>query len=232
MIEHALGSLHKVQRLAKIKMKRPRIRFSYNPEPILSKIAHSLTRAVYKPTYIGFENIPETGAAIIICNHVSYMDGPIIDAGTKRNVRYIIDQDIYNVPGVHYLMKLDKAIPIAPNRKSVEAAFDEISNGLKNGDVICIFPEGSLTYTGGLGRFRPGIEWIIKRDQVPIIPIALSGLWGSVFSRKYLRAPFRLFPRHWGLKVVAKCGPAIDPTKTRIDVNHLQEIVLKLKYSI
>lgn len=232
MREFALDSLHKLGHLAKIKMKLPQLRFSFNPEPILSKIAHKLTRAVYKPTYIGFDNVPETGPAILICNHVSYMDGPIIDAGCRRSVRYIIDDDIYKLPVVNYLMKLDKAIPIAPNRKSVEAAFDEISAGLKAGDVICIFPEGSLTYTGGLGRFRPGIEWIIRRDAVPVIPIALSGLWGSVFSRKYLKSSFRLFPRHWGLKVIAKCGPAIDPTKTKIDVNYLQEVVLKLKYSI
>lgn len=211
-------------------MKRPSLKFDINPEPILSKIAHNLTRAVYKPTYIGFENVPETGPVILICNHVSYMDGPIIDAGCKRSIRYIIDQDIYNVPGVHYLMKLDRAIPIAPNRKSVEAAFDEISAGLRAGDAICIFPEGSLTYTGGLGRFRPGIEWIIKRDPVPVVPLALSGLWGSVFSRKYLRSPMRWMPRHWGLKITAKCGPAIDPKD--VDVNYLQEVILKLKYSI
>lgn len=205
---------------------------SYDPAPLLRAVAHRLTRAVYKPHYIDFHHIPESGPAIIICNHVSYMDGPIIDAGCKRNIRYIIDEDIYKLPGVHYLMKLDRAIPIAPNRKSVERAFDEISAGLKAGDLICIFPEGFLTFTGGLGRFRPGIEWIIKRDPVPIIPMALSGLWGSVFSRKYLRSSLRWLPRHFGLKVVAKCGPAIDPTQTKVDVNYLQQVVLKLKYSI
>ncbi len=214
---------------------RPRLRlpdggFKLDPEPILRKIAHKLTLWVYRPRYIGFENIPEKGGAIIICNHVSYMDGPIIDAGCKRIVRYLIDEDIYNIPGVHYLMKLDRSIPIAPNRKSVERAFDEISNGLKNGDLICIFPEGFLTFTGSLGRFRPGIEWIMKRDPVPVIPMALSGLWGSVFSRKYLKSPFRWFPRHWGRKVTAICGPAIPPEK--VNVNYLQEVVLRLKYSI
>lgn len=206
---------------------------SFDPAPLLRFIAHGLTRKIYKPTYIGFEHIPETGPAILICNHVSYMDGPIIDAGCKRLVRYIIDEDIYNTPGVHYIMKLDRAIPIAPNRKSVEKAFEEVSNGLKNGDIICIFPEGFLTFTGGLGRFRPGIEWMIKRDPVPIIPMALSGLWGSVFSRKYLKSALRWLPRHWLRgQVICKCGPAIDPTKTPITVNYLQEIVLRLKYSI
>ena len=204
--------------------------FSFNAEPLYRKIAHTLTLKVYKPHYIGFDNIPPQGPAILISNHVSYMDGPIIDAGCKRRVRYLIDEDIYHVPGIHHLMVLNRAIPIAPNRKSVEAAFDQISAGLKAGDLICIFPEGFLTFTGGLGRFRPGIEWIIRRDPVPVIPIALSGLWGSVFSRKYAQSFFRLWPRKWGRRVTAICGPALAPEN--ITVNYLQDVVLKLKYAI
>lgn len=204
---------------------------SINLAPIYRLIANKLTRFIYRPHYIGFENIPETGPVVIISNHVSYMDGPIIDAGCKRHVRYVIDEDIYHLPGVHYFMNLDRAIPIAPNRKSVEHAFDLISEGLRAGDVICIFPEGFLTFTGGLGRFRPGIEWIIKRDPVPVIPIVLSGLWGSMFSRKYLKSFLRWMPRHWLRgKVIAKCGPAIAPKL--VTVNYLQDVVLKLKYSI
>ena len=199
-------------------------------EPTYRKLIYKLTRSVYKPQYIDFDLIPDSGPAVLIANHVSYVDGPIIDAGCKRPARYLIDEDIYNIPGVHYLMKLDRAIPIAPNRKSVEAAFDAISEGLRAGDLICIFPEGSLTFTGGLGRFRPGIEWIIKRDPVPVIPIALSGLWGSVFSRKYLNSPLRWIPHHMDLKVIAKCGPVIPPEK--VHVNYLQEALLRLKYSI
>lgn len=214
--------------LPRLPDKLPRMKFTL--EPIYRKIAHSLTLWVYKPTYIGFENIPETGPAILISNHVSYVDGPIIDAVCKRKVRYLIDEDIYHTPILHHLMELDRAIPIAANRKSVEAAFDQISEGLKNGDLICIFPEGYLTFTGSLGRFRPGIEWIMKRDPVPVIPIALTGLWGSVFSRKYMKSPFRWWPRKWGRRVTAICGAPIPPEK--VTVNYLQEVVLKLKYSI
>lgn len=206
-------------------------KFSFDPAPIYRAIAHGIVRWIYKPTYIGMENIPATGPAILICNHVSYMDGPIIDAGCPRRVRYIIDEDIYHAPGVHYFMSMDRAIPIAANRKSVERAFDEISNGLKNGDVICIFPEGFLTFTGGLGRFRPGIEWIIKRDQVPVVPMALAGLWGSIFSRKRLKSALRWLPQEWLRgKVTLICGAPMDP-KT-VNVNQLQDVVLKLKYSI
>lgn len=190
-----------------------------------------LTRFAYNPQYIGMENIPETGGVILISNHVSYMDGPIIDAGCKREVRYVIDEDIYNAPGVHFLMSRYNAIPISPNRKSVERAFDMISQSLRDGHVVCIFPEGFLTFTGGLGRFRPGIEWIIKRDPVPIVPIALYGLWGSVFSRQYRGSFRRFYPRRWLRgKVVVKAGALIDPSLAKVNV--LQDIVMKLKYTI
>jgi len=192
-------------------------------------IAHVFVRLVYRPKYVGFENIPETGGAIIISNHVSYMDGPLIDAGCKRNLRYVIDETIYNFPLIHYLMILNRAIPIAPNHKSVQAAFDEISAGLKAGDLICIFPEGFLTFTGGLGRFRGGVESIIKRDPYPIIPISISGLWGSIFSRKFRGSWKRLIPRNPMQKVVLKCGQPIAPENA--NVNYLQAAVLRLKYS-
>ncbi len=198
---------------------------------ILKGAIHGLTSFVYKPRYIDFDKIPANGPAILISNHVSYMDGPIINAGCKRHVRYVIDEDIYNLPLVHFIMSRAQAIPIAPNRKSVERAFDMISDALRDGGIVCIFPEGFLTFTGGLGRFRPGIEWIIKRDPVPVIPIALAGLWGSVFSRQYHGSWRRLLPRRW-LRghVVAKCGNPVDPGHSR--VNELQDIVMKLKYSI
>ena len=215
------------------KQKNMRLHFNFDISRFYRKIAHSLTRFVYNPHYIGLENIPKTGAAILISNHVSFVDGPIIDAGIYdfcgRHVRYVIDEDIYHLPAVHYLMKKAKAIPIAPNRKSVEAAFDAISEGLRAGDLICIFPEGFLTFTGGLGRFRPGIEWIIRRDPVPIIPMSLSGLWGSVFSRKFLGSWKRFIPLGWHHPVTVKVGSPISPENA--DVNHLQEIVLRLKYS-
>jgi 1-acyl-sn-glycerol-3-phosphate acyltransferase len=215
---------------AKPRQRRLRLVSSFDPAKHLRKIAHSLTLGVYKPRYIGFDNIPKTGPAILVCNHVSYMDGPIIDAGCGRPVRYLIDNDIYHYPGIHYLMELNKSIPIAYNRKSVEKAFDDISQALKDGDLVCIFPEGFLTYTGSLGRFRPGIEAIAKRDPVPVIPIALSGLWGSIFSRKYLKTPMMDWFKHWGEPVTAICGDPIPADK--VNVNTLQEVILKLKYSL
>lgn len=204
---------------------------SFDIKPLLRFIIHGITRWAYKPTYIGFENIPQTGPAILVCNHVSYVDGPIIDAGLNRNVRYLIDYEIYKIPVIKQILNMTKAIPIVYNRKGVEKAFDDISEGLRAGDLVCIFPEGFLTFTGSLGRFRPGIEFISKRDpDVPVIPMAISGLWGSMFSRKYMKSRFRWWPRKWGRRVTVICGPAIPSDK--VTVNYLQEVVLRLKYSI
>ena len=199
-----------------------------NPEPFYRFIAGVATRLIYRPQYSGFEHLPARGAAILISNHVSYVDGLIIAAACKRSVRFVIDGLIYDLPVVNYFMRHNRAIPILPRRDSVVAALEEISAGLKAGDLICIFPEGQLTYTGSLGRFRPGIESIIKRDPVPIYPIALSGLWGSVFSRKYLKKPLRWLPRGWPKNIRAVCGEAIPPEQAT--VNHLQKSVLRLKY--
>ena len=192
--------------------------------------ARVLAHILYRPKYYGFDRIPETGAALLICNHVSYVDGLLIHAGCKRPVHFVIDQNIYNVPGVHFFMKLNGSIPIAPKREVVESALDQISQYLQQGELVCIFPEGRLTYTGSLGRFKPGIEFIIKRDPVPVYPIALNGLWGSIFSRKYLKARFRWFPRTLRREVQAICGEPIQPEDVKI--NRLQEIVLKLKYAL
>lgn len=196
------------------------------------KGASFLIRLFYRTRYYGFEKIPAEGAAVLIANHVSYVDGLFIHAACNRQVHYIIDQEIYELPGVNYFMKLAGAIPIAPKRESVENALNLVSEYLKQGELVCIFPEGRLTYTGSLGRFRPGIEAIIKRDPVPVYPIALHGLWGSVFSRKYIKARFRWLPRKLFKRreVLAICGNPIPPEE--VQVNKLQKIVLELKYML
>jgi 1-acyl-sn-glycerol-3-phosphate acyltransferase len=200
----------------------------WNPEPFYRLIAKSVAVAIYNPKYTGFEQIPATGPAILICNHVSYVDGLIIAAGCNRAVRFIIDTHIYSLPLVHYFMRYNRAIPILPTRESVTNALEEISAGLKAGDLICIFPEGQMTYTGGLGRFKPGIEAMVKRDPVPVYPIALTGLWGSVFSRKFLGSFKRYIPKKSTPRVHAICGAPIEPTQ--VTINGLQEKVLRLKY--
>lgn len=197
-------------------------------EPVYRAIFSHVTRWIYRPVYIGFEQIPATGPVVIVSNHVSYADGLIIAAALRRPVRYVIDGVIYRLPLVHYFMTLARAIPILPRRDSVEAALRDIAAGLAAGDAICIFPEGQLTYTGSLGRFRPGIEHIIRQTPVPVYPVALMGLWGSVFSRKYRKSQLRFIPRRLRRHVRAVCGAPIPPQE--VTVNRLQQAVLALKY--
>ena len=214
--------------LKKIPLSGFRLKWKWEPEPFWRGLAKLTAKAIYNPKYTGFDQIPQTGPAIIISNHVSYMDGLIIASGCNRPVRFIIDTHIYNVPLVHYFMKYNRAIPILPTRESVTHALEEVSAGLKAGDLVCIFPEGQLTYTGSLGRFKTGIESMIKRDPVPVYPVALTGLWGSIFSRKFLGSWKRFIPKRFTPRVHAICGAAIAPE--HVSVNRLQEAVLRLKY--
>ncbi len=205
-----------------------------NPIPFYTWAARWMVHVLYRVTFKGFHHLPKTGGAMLISNHVSYMDGVVINAAVqgsvKRPVRYVIDEKIYRTQPIHYFMKLNNAIPIAPNRASVEQAIATISDALKNDELVCIFPEGMLTHTGNMTRFRFGIEWIIDHTPAPIYPIALKGLWGSIFSRKYKRSRFKFVPRKFRMKVTAVCGQAIPPERAK--VSHLQRVIMDLKNGI
>jgi 1-acyl-sn-glycerol-3-phosphate acyltransferase len=209
--------------------KSPQFSFSRGVlAPFYRISARCLAKLIWKPECTGFDKIPSEGPVLMIANHVSYVDGVLMYAACNRPVRFLMDGDIYNLPIVHHFMSLANAIPILPNRESVTKAFADVSDALKAGEVVCIFPEGQLTYTGSLGRFRPGIESIVKRDPVPVYPVAISGLWGSIFSRKYRRARFRWWPRHFHAKIQIICGdPILAP---EVNVNRLQREVLRLKH--
>jgi 1-acyl-sn-glycerol-3-phosphate acyltransferase len=192
--------------------------------------AKVIVRILYRVNLIGFsEHFPKEGPCIVISNHVSYMDGMILNYACPRKVRFVIDEEIYKTPGVHHFMSIDRAIPILPTKDSVKKALQKISDGLKAGDIICIFPEGQITYTGHMIRFKLGIEWIVKNDPVPIVPVALIGLWGSIFSRKYRKEKWRFIPRFFRKKLTVVCGNPIPPSKATI--NHLQREVMRLKSS-
>jgi 1-acyl-sn-glycerol-3-phosphate acyltransferase len=200
-------------------------------EPYYRRGAAWITKLFYHPLYTGFERLPQEGAGMIVCNHVSYVDGLVIQAGCHRSIRFVIDEAIYKTPVVHYFMRHNRAIPILPTRDSIKWALKEIKQGLEDGDLICIFPEGQLTYTGGLSRFKPGIEFILQQNpDVLVYPMALTGLWGSIFSRKYLGSWLRWLPRHYGQPIQAICGEPLSADA--VTVNSLQQEVLRLKYKI
>lgn len=190
------------------------------PRPTMAMLVKGFVFSSYRirrksqASVLGF--VPATGAAVIVCNHVSFIDAMIISAVTPRPIRFVADHMIAKMPVLGRVFYHLGAIPIAPYRvdaATFNRAFEAISQALQDGEVVCIFPEGQVTYDGKLAQFKRGIERIIERDPVPIVPIALSGLWGSFFSRKYGRAMTRPFALGWRAKIDVIHGHIIDATE-------------------
>jgi len=165
--------------------------FMLVPEYLLRFVAWVASRFVYRFQVSGDEHIPTRGAAILACNHVSYVDAVLLMAASPRPIRFLMDHRIFQVPVLGWLFKLAKAIPIAPQKEdpaAYEAAFSAAAAVLREGDLLGIFPEGGITRDGTLQPFKGGIAKILVRAnaeglQVPVIPMALTHLWGSYFSR-------------------------------------------------
>jgi 1-acyl-sn-glycerol-3-phosphate acyltransferase len=156
------------------------------PEYLLRFIAWFLSRLVYRYRVRGDANIPTQGAAVIVCNHVSFVDAVLLMAASPRPIYFVMDHRIFQVPVLGWIFRLAKAIPIAPRKEDPQAyerAFDAASKVLREGDLLAIFPEGGITRDGQLQEFKAGIMKILERDPVPVIPAALTNLWGSYFSR-------------------------------------------------
>ena len=160
--------------------------YSLVPEFLLRFVAWVLVHTFYRIRLVHAERIPETGPAVLVCNHVSYVDALVIMAGSPRPIRFVMDHRIFETPFAGWVFRHAKAIPIAPTHENaalLERAYDTCAEALAQGDLVCIFPEGKLTATGEINAFRHGVTRIVERTPVPVIPMALRGLWGSVFSR-------------------------------------------------
>ena len=185
------------------------------PEFLMRFLAWLLIHSIYRLEKSGLENIPEKGPAMLVSNHVSFVDPVVILGASARPIRFVMDHRIFHTPILSFFFRTGKAIPIAPAKqdpKMLDAAYDEVSRALRNGELVAIFPEGRITDNGELYPFRSGIERIVERDPVPVIPIALRGLWGSFFSRKGGPAFSRLH-RLFGIfrKVAIVAGPPVTP---------------------
>jgi 1-acyl-sn-glycerol-3-phosphate acyltransferase len=160
--------------------------FTLVPEFLMRFLAWLLIHTVHRVSTVDVERIPEEGAAVLVCNHVSYVDAIVILAASPRPIRFVMDHRIFKTPILGFIFRTGKAIPIAPAHEDpwlMEKAFVDVAHALHDGDLVCIFPEGKLTRTGEMNEFRGGIAKIVARSKVPVIPMALRGLWGSVFSR-------------------------------------------------
>jgi hypothetical protein len=140
-----------------------------------------------------------------------------------------MDHRIFAVPLLNFIFRTMRAIPIAPAKEDPalkERAFAEAANALKAGEIVCIFPEGKITDTGEMNRFRPGLQRILEQAPVPVVPMALRGLWGSFFSRSYrgraMRSLRGLFSR-----IALVAGPPLRPEQATPEV--LQQTVFALR---
>jgi 1-acyl-sn-glycerol-3-phosphate acyltransferase len=159
--------------------------YSLVPEFTLRFMAWVLASQIYKIKVSGVEHLPRKGAAVLVCNHVSFVDWLIIASVFKRPARFIMHHSYFKKPWTKWLFRAAKVIPIAPKHEdaaTLEEAYDTIAKEIEEGEVVCIFPEGKLTRDGEMNTFRQGIEKIIERSPVPVIPMALGGMWGSYFS--------------------------------------------------
>ncbi|AAW86160.1 1-acyl-sn-glycerol-3-phosphate acyltransferase [Aliivibrio fischeri ES114] len=170
-----------------------------------------LTHTGYRVSHQHLHHIPDEGGALLVCNHITYMDAFIISGACPRPIRFVMEEEYAELPLIKYFFKLTKVIPInATKSSSIRRAFMEVENALTNGEIVLIFPEGVLTRDGEIGPFLRGMDIILKRSPVPVIPMALRGLWGSFFSRHGGKAILKRPSRCWS-KVEVVAGEPVLP---------------------
>lgn len=200
------------------------------PEFLLRFLAWLLIHSLYRVQKRGVEHIPHEGAALIVCNHVSFVDPVILMAVSPRPIRFVMDHRIFRTPIISFIFRHTRAIPIAPAKEDpamMERAFAEVGQALDAGELVGIFPEGRITDTGEMYPFRPGVTRILERNAVPVIPLALQGLWGSFFSRKDGPAMSKPFRRGLFSKIAVAGAPPVAPDLASPE--NLQEIVARLR---
>jgi 1-acyl-sn-glycerol-3-phosphate acyltransferase len=183
--------------------------YSTVPEFVLRFFIWMLTHTLYRINDKGLDNIPETGPAVLVCNHVSFVDAMLIAGSYQRPIRFVMDRSIAEMKGLKTFFKIAKTIPICSPKADIdtyENAFKRIKEELDDGELICIFPEGKLTTDGEVDTFKSGIERIIKESAVPVVPMALDGMWGSFFSHKSGHALTTRPKRFWS-KVSLTAAP-------------------------
>ncbi|WP_448095970.1 MFS transporter [Luteibacter yeojuensis] len=190
--------------------------FTLVPEFMMRFITWVLVRTLYRVRVDGLKNVPDEGAALVVCNHVSFMDPLILMANVRRPMRFVMYYKIFNLPLLRFVFRTAKAIPIAGRSEDpalMERAFELVDEALANGEVVCIFPEGGITRDGTIQNFRPGVDRILARRPVPVVPLALRGMWGSIFSRRDSALRRARIPRRFWSRIELVGGtplPAAD----------------------
>ncbi|QUJ68250.1 MFS transporter [Photobacterium sp. GJ3] len=186
-----------------------------------------VSHTMYRVSHRQLEHIPKEGGALIVCNHVSYMDALLLAGACPRPIRFIMDEAIFKMPLIKTFCSACKVIPIAAkDRRSIQKAFEEVEYYLSQGELVCIFPEGKLTHDGEIGPFMRGIDLILRRSPAPVIPMALQGLWGSYFSREGGKALVKWPKRFWS-RVTIVAGEPVNAQEATS--GNLRETVMALR---
>ena len=203
--------------------------FAQVPEFSMRFLVWLISHSIYRVRHHNLDAIPQRGAAILVCNHVSYVDAPLLAGAVRRPIRFVMHKDIHRLPVLNFIFRTSRTIPIAAEKEDpamFRAAFDAIAEGLAAGDLLCVFPEGKLTSDGEVDVFRKGIERIVAATPAPVVPMALDGLWGSYFSRQGKGAFRRKRGRFWS-RVDIRAGEPVAAADVRAD--DLRDRVLALR---
>jgi 1-acyl-sn-glycerol-3-phosphate acyltransferase len=188
--------------------------FTLVPEFLMRFLSWMLMKALYRLRVQGIENIPDEGPALLVCNHVSYIDALLIGGAVPRPARFVMYYKIFNTPGAAWLFRAARAIPIAGAREDaalMERAFAEVDAALAAGELVCIFPEGALTKDGEIAPFKAGVERILAKRSVPVVPMALRGMWVSMWSTRNSRLRQLRMPRRFRAHIALIIGAPVTP---------------------
>jgi acyl-[acyl-carrier-protein]-phospholipid O-acyltransferase/long-chain-fatty-acid--[acyl-carrier-protein] ligase len=197
------------------------------PEALIRFLLWLFTKTIYRIRVEGRDHIPEKGGALFVCNHVSFVDAPLLMAATDRKIHFIIEKSYYERRWIKPFGGMLGLIPIASNlgpRELIES-LREAREKICDGEVVCIFAEGQITRTGEMNEFHRGFERIMKNTDAPIVPIALAGVWGSIFSFERGKF-FWKWPRHIFYPVTVRFGKNLPPTATPDEVQTTVEKLL------
>jgi 1-acyl-sn-glycerol-3-phosphate acyltransferase len=204
--------------------------FSLVPEFLVRFVAWLLIHTIHRVHAVDTDRIPEEGAAVLVCNHVSYVDAIVIMAVSPRPIRFVMDHRIFKIPILSWVFRTAKAIPIAPVKEDpwlTEKAFVDIAQALHEGELICIFPEGKLTSSGEINEFKGGVQKILERSPVPVIPMALRGLWGSMLTRSAGNPFGRSFRRGPWSRLSLVVGSPVAPLDATPEALQKQVVALR-----
>jgi acyl-[acyl-carrier-protein]-phospholipid O-acyltransferase/long-chain-fatty-acid--[acyl-carrier-protein] ligase len=199
------------------------------PDSLLRFVLWVLTQTVYRIRVDGRDNIPGKGGALFVSNHLSLVDAVLLLASTDRHVRFIIYKGIYDLPWIKPFARILRVIPISSELRprAMLHALRTASEAIQNGEVVCVFAEGQITRIGHLLPFRRGFERIMQNVEAPIIPVALDGVWGSIFSFERGRFLWKM-PRRLPYRVTLNFGKPLPHTATPIEVRQrVQELMVE-----